>query len=291
MDNEPSDEECDLNPEVRQPVILSIAGSDSGAGAGIQADLKTFAAHGAYGVSALTMVTAQSTSDVDEVFQLPDSLINSQLRSLFGDFRIASAKTGALGGASAVRTVSEFLRERPVQLVVDPVMFSKHGAVLIDPHATDALISDLLPLASVITPNLHEAAAIAGTDEITSRSGMLEAAQRIANFTPAAIVVKGGHLSADASDLLWAGGKAVWIEGSRVISDYLHGTGCTFSAAIAVNIGFGLPIELAVRKAKAYVRGAIGAGREYGRGYNPVNHFWQLMPGFGDGPASLPEGV
>jgi hydroxymethylpyrimidine/phosphomethylpyrimidine kinase len=280
-----------LNPDERQPVVLSIAGSDSGAGAGIQADLKTFAAHGTYGVCALTMVTAQSTSDVDEVFQLPDSLIVRQLRSLFGDFRIAAAKTGALGSADAVRAVSDFLKNNRVPLVVDPVMFSKHGAVLIDPRATDALISNLLPLATVVTPNLHEAAAISGVGELTSRSGMLEAAQRMSSFTSAAIVVKGGHLSADASDLLWMNNQAVWIEGSRVISDYLHGTGCTFSAAIAANIGFGLPIEPAVRKAKAYVRGAISSGREYGRGYNPVNHFWQLMPGFGDGPSALPEGV
>jgi hydroxymethylpyrimidine/phosphomethylpyrimidine kinase len=267
----------------RQPVALTIAGSDSGAGAGIQADLKTFCAHGVYGCSVLALVTAQNTVGVAALQQLPPDLLRAQLDAVFSDFRVAGAKSGALGSAAAIAALVEYLRELPAlpPLVVDPVMISKHGSLLLDNDAVAVLRTRLLPLASVVTPNLPEAAALSGLAEISSRGEMEQAAQRIADCGCSAVVVKGGHRAEDAADLLWTPAGALWLEGAHIDSPHTHGTGCTFSAAITAGLARGLALADSVAAAKEYVAGAIRHAQRFGQGVNPVNHFWRSNPRFG----------
>ena len=252
---------------------LTIAGSDSGGGAGIQADLKTFHALDVYGMSALTLVTAQNTIGVDEVHLLPSSLVRSQLLAVLDDLGCDAAKTGAIGSAELIATVAGTLRERPVdKLVVDPVMISKHGAPLLAEDAVQALRSEILPLAYVVTPNRHEAEALSGV-AIDSLSAMEEAARRIASFGPRAVLVKGGALGGDeAIDLLLAGGATTTLRAPRLATRSTHGTGCTFSAAITAQLARGLSLEEAVREAKAFVTHAIRTAPTLGRGLGPVNH-------------------
>jgi hydroxymethylpyrimidine/phosphomethylpyrimidine kinase len=269
----------------QHPVALTIAGSDSGAGAGIQADLKTFSALGVYGATALTLVTAQNTRTVSNVYVLPPAVIRGQLEAVFTDFRVAAAKTGALGAVDTICAVVEALRRYgPLPLVVDPVMISKHGQALLHLDAVAALREELLPLATVVTPNLAEAAALAGMSAITDRAGMQAAAERIAELGCAWVVVKGGHMEGSAVDLAWHAGEALWLEGERVATPHTHGTGCTFSAAITAGIVRGLAIPEAVREAKAYVTGGLKCAQVFGQGINPVNHFWQSTPRFGAVP-------
>lgn len=265
---------------------LTIAGSDSGAGAGIQADLKTFSALGVYGTSVITLITAQNTLAVEQVETLPVQLLEAQLEAVFGDFEVGAAKTGALGNERIIRGLAAFLKKRQprVLLVVDPVMISKHGHSLLDPEAVSSLKADLLPLATIVTPNLSEAAALGGMPPITDRDAMLAAAQRIAAFGCQAVVVKGGHSVGEPVDLLWEQGGARWFEGERVNTPHLHGTGCTFSAAITAGLVKGLPLAEAVGEAKEYITGALRHAQVFGHGINPVNHFWQTSPYFGRRP-------
>lgn len=268
--------------QLQTPVALTIAGSDSGAGAGIQADLKTFAAFRVYGVSVVTLVTAQSTQGVDALEVLPPELVTQQLDTVFADFNIGALKTGALGNGAVIHAVAQFLRSAEVDsLVVDPVMISKHGHQLIAPEAVAVLQSELLPLARVVTPNLGEAAVLAGMDTIDNRDGMVAAAERIMQSGCRAVVVKGGHSSDEPFDLLWSDGSVSWFSGKRIDSPHTHGTGCTFSAAIAANLVRGLELGDAVAEAKRYITGAILHGQVYGRGINPVNHFWEFEQRFG----------
>lgn len=254
---------------------LTIAGSDSGAGAGIQADLKTFSAHGVYSCTVLTMVTAQSTQTVDAVHILPPEWVTGQLTTVLHDFRIVAIKTGALGDGTTIRCVAEALRPlAPASLVVDPVIVSKHGHRLLDEEAATVLCDVLLPLARVVTPNIHEAVVLSGLDAIESRGEMEHAAARIAAKGCRAVLVKGGHLGGDPDDLLWDDGKVEWFHGRRIETKHTHGTGCTYSAAITANLVLGLPLAEAVGRAKEYVAGAIVNHRIYGHGVNPVNHFW-----------------
>jgi hydroxymethylpyrimidine/phosphomethylpyrimidine kinase len=260
----------------RLPIALTIAGSDSGGGAGIQADLKTFAAHGLYGASVLTLVTAQSTSAVDAVHLLPEDLVRQQLATVFADFCIGCVKTGALGSGDLIRLVAqEFTARRPPNLVIDPVMISKHGHTLLEPDAVDSLRSELLPLADVVTPNIPEARVLAGMSEGSSREWMLAAGQRIVGLGSRAVLVKGGHRAEDPVDLLLTARETHWLEGERLSTPHTHGTGCTFSAALAANLLQGLPLLDAAVSAKHYITGAIRQARVYGRGINPVEHFWQ----------------
>jgi hydroxymethylpyrimidine/phosphomethylpyrimidine kinase len=255
---------------------MTIAGSDSGAGAGIQADLKTFAAHGVYGVSVVTLVTAQSTSSVDEVFQLPAKLIEAQLQTVLDDFNVGAVKTGALGTPEAIETVAWWLQERGLSnIVVDPVMVSKHGFALLDRDATEVLVEALIPLADVVTPNLHEAAVLVGREMDTSRGWMEAAAQEILQLGCKAVVLKGGHRPDDAADLLaLASGELHWLEGQRIETKHTHGTGCTFSASIAANLLRGMTLDAACNYAKAYVAGAMASPPMVGKGINPLDHFW-----------------
>jgi hydroxymethylpyrimidine/phosphomethylpyrimidine kinase len=266
----------------RRSCALTIAGSDSGAGAGIQADLKTFAAHDVYGLTVLTLVTAQNTQAVQEVHLLPPEIIKSQLDAVFTDFSIGAVKTGALGGVEAICAVADRLSSYgPVPLVIDPVMVSKHGHVLLGMDAVAALKSRLLPLATLVTPNLSEAAILSNTGVIEDRDGMLRAAEAIAAHGCANVVVKGGHMLGAPADLLWQNGVVLWVEGERVDTPHTHGTGCTYSAAITANLVRGLALADAVFEAKRYITGSLRCAQRFGQGINPVNHFWRSSPDFG----------
>ena len=252
-----------------------MAGSDSGAGAGIQADLKTFSALGVYGCSVLTVITAQNTQGVSDVYPLPADVMLKQLDAVLSDFDIAAAKTGALGNAHLVRVLAEYLRAHPLTLVVDPVMISKHGFPLLDNNAVETMKLLMPPTARLVTPNLHEAAALSGLPMATDRASMSATAQELGRRGWRACVVKGGHLEGEALDLLWDDGTEVWLPGKRIDTPHLHGTGCTFSAAITAGLVQGLPLTDAVIQAKDYISGAIENAVVYGKGVNPVNHGWR----------------
>jgi hydroxymethylpyrimidine/phosphomethylpyrimidine kinase len=256
------------------PKALTIAGSDSGGGAGIQADLKTFSAFRVFGMSVITAVTAQNSLGVQGVENLPPAFVALQLRSVLEDFGADAAKCGMLSTAPIIDAVSATLLERPVEkLVVDPVMVAKSGDPLLQPDARKALADRILPLALVVTPNLPEAEALAGIP-VTGRSDMEEAARRIHLLGPRYVLVKGGHLKGgDAVDLLWNGRSFTEFTAPRVDSPNTHGTGCTFSAAIAAGLARGQALGDAIRSAKAYVTRAIREGFKAGRGVGQLRHF------------------
>jgi hydroxymethylpyrimidine/phosphomethylpyrimidine kinase len=248
----------------RPPTALTVAGSDSGGGAGVQADLRTFAAHGVWGLSALTAVTAQNTLRVDAVEVLSPEIVQAQIAAVAGDFGVGAVKTGMLGCAGVVRAVAEAVRDLALHpLVVDPVAVSSTGATLLDPGGVDALRAELLPLADLVTPNLSEAAALAGTAApITDRAGMEAVAAALLALGAGAVLVTGGHLDeAGSPDLLLAGDEVpVWLEGERLHGRNTHGTGCVLSAAITARLARGEALGEAVRGAKAYLARAIAAG-------------------------------
>ena len=256
------------------PKALTIAGSDSGGGAGIQADLKTFSAFRVFGMSVITAVTAQNSLGVQGVENLPPAFVALQLRSVLEDFGADAAKCGMLSTAPIIDAVSATLLERPVEkLVVDPVMVAKSGDPLLQPDARKALADRILPLALVVTPNLPEAEALAGIP-VTGRSDMEEAARRIHLLGPRYVLVKGGHLKGgDAVDLLWNGRSFTEFTAPRVDSPNTHGTGCTFSAAIAAGLARGQALGDSIRSAKAYVTRAIREGFTAGQGVGQLRHF------------------
>lgn len=255
------------------PIALTIAGSDSGGGAGIQADLKTFSAFRVFGTSVITAVTAQNSVGVHGVHNLPPAFVADQLDAVLSDFPVDAAKIGMLSTADIVAAVAATLRRRGVErLVVDPVMIAKSGDPLLQPDARDALVREILPLAFVVTPNLHEAAALAGIP-VETHADMQEAARRIHARGPRHVLVKGGHLKDDATDILFDGRELLRFHGPRVESSNTHGTGCTFSAAIAAGLARGRPLAEAVRDGKAYVTAAIRGGFTPGRGVGALRHF------------------
>src|SRR5678815_470496 len=252
---------------------LTIAGSDSGGGAGIQADLKTFSAFRVFGMSVITAVTAQNSLGVQGVENLPPAFVALQLRSVLSDFGAGAAKCGMLSTAPIIEAVAATLADDPVEkLVVDPVMVAKAGDVLLQPDARQALIERVLPLALVVTPNLPEAESLAGIP-VASRPDMEEAARRIHRLGPRYVLVKGGHLKGDAIDLLWNGKVFTAFRAPRIDSGNTHGTGCTLSAAIAAGLARGQAIGDAIRDAKAYVTRAIREGFAAGRGVGQLRHF------------------
>jgi hydroxymethylpyrimidine/phosphomethylpyrimidine kinase len=252
---------------------LTIAGSDSGGGAGIQADLKTFTAFRVFGMSVITAVTAQNSVGVQGVENLPPAFVARQLQSVLSDFGADAAKCGMLSTAPIIEAVAAGLAEHPVpKLVVDPVMVAKSGDPLLQPDARRALIERILPLALVVTPNLPEAEALAGL-AVASRADMEEAARRIGALGPRYVLVKGGHLKGDALDLLWNGRDFTAFSAPRVESANTHGTGCTFSAAIAAGLARGQALGDAIREAKAYVTRAIRDGFQAGHGVGQLRHF------------------
>ena len=255
------------------PKALTIAGSDSGGGAGIQADLKTFSAFRVFGMSVITAVTAQNSLGVQGVENLPAAFVALQLRSVLSDFGAGAAKCGMLSTAPIIEAVAATLADDPVEkLVVDPVMVAKAGDVLLQPDARQALIERVLPLALVVTPNLPEAESLAGIP-VASRPDMEEAARRIHRLGPRYVLVKGGHLKGDAIDLLWNGKAFTAFRAPRIDSGNTHGTGCTLSAAIAAGLARGQAIGDAIRDAKAYVTRAIREGFAAGRGVGQLRHF------------------
>jgi hydroxymethylpyrimidine/phosphomethylpyrimidine kinase len=255
------------------PKALTIAGSDSGGGAGIQADLKTFSAFRVFGMSVITAVTAQNSVGVQGVENLPPAFVAQQLRSVLSDLGADAAKCGMLSTAPIIEAVAATLAEHPVaKLVVDPVMVAKSGDPLLRPDARQALVSRILPLALVVTPNLPEAEALAGM-RVEKRSDMEEAARRIHALGPRYVLVKGGHLKGEALDLLWNGRELTAFSAPRVESPNTHGTGCTFSAAITAELARGQALGDAVRAAKAYVTQAIREGFTLGRGVGQLRHF------------------
>jgi hydroxymethylpyrimidine/phosphomethylpyrimidine kinase len=262
-------------------VALTIAGSDSVAGAGIQADLKTFAALGVYGVSVITAVTSQSTTGVADVCALPSPMVRSQIEQLVDDVEIFAVKTGMLATAETVEVVAATLgRLGHLNLVVDPVMAATIAArTLLPQDAVSLLKTRLLPLASVVTPNVAEATALSGVC-VDSASRAREAARRIADLGARAVVIKGGHLAgAEAVDLLFHEGTFVEFAAPRCPFESVHGTGCTFASAIAARLAFGDNIPAAVERAKQYVTGAIERSFAIGRGARILNHFWESPAG------------
>jgi hydroxymethylpyrimidine/phosphomethylpyrimidine kinase len=260
--------------------VLSIAGSDPSGGAGIQADLKAFAARGVYGMAVLTALTAQNTRGVTGVHMVPAGFVADQIRAVFADVRVDAVKIGMIADAGIAAAIAEALApHRDVPVVVDPVMIAKGGARLLVPEAVDALKGLLLPRASLITPNLPEAAALLGEAEAESREAMADQALRLRALGPAAVLVKGGHLGGSQSpDLLVSAAGQTWLEGDRVETESTHGTGCTLSSAIAAELAKGATIEEAAATAKHYLVGAIRAARalSVGSGHGPVHHFHRL---------------
>jgi len=257
-----------------QPVALTIAGSDSGAGAGIQADLKTFAALGVYGVSVITAVTAQNTIGVRAVQEIDGAVVRAQLDAVAEDFPIRALKTGMLSSAPIIEVVAEGVRRHGLsKLVVDPVMVAKSGDRLLREDAVDALRRHLLPLAEVVTPNLPEAAVISG-HSISSLADRLIAARAIMALGARAVVIKGGHAPGDpVIDLLVTGRGVHEFRARRINTSSTHGTGCTFSAAIAAGLATELDLEASVARAREYVSQALEGAEPLGHGHGPLAHF------------------
>ncbi|WP_392674273.1 bifunctional hydroxymethylpyrimidine kinase/phosphomethylpyrimidine kinase [Streptomyces sp. LN785] len=257
------------------PRVLTIAGSDSGGGAGIQADLKTMLALGAHGMSVLTAVTAQNSLGVQGAWELPVEAVRAQYRSVVDDIGVQSVKTGMLSSPALVTAVAELLSDSAVPVVVDPVSVSKHGDRLLADEALDAVRTELLPTATVATPNLDEVAQLTGV-AVSDEADMRRAATRLLAYGPRWVLVKGGHLPGEAVDLLTDGDEEHWLRAPRHDNRHTHGTGCTLASAIAVGLAQGRPVPDAVRRAKEYITGAIAAGFALGAGIGPVDHGWQL---------------
>jgi hydroxymethylpyrimidine/phosphomethylpyrimidine kinase len=255
---------------------MTIAGSDSGGGAGIQADLKTFAALGVYGTSALTAITAQNTVGVTAVHEIPADVIAAQIKAVLDDIGADAVKTGMLSSSAIVEVVARELRRNGVErLVVDPVMIAKSGDPLLKEEAVEALRTRLVPLAAVVTPNIPEAEVLTGMT-ITSQEDMRRAAEQILGMGARGVVVKGGHLEGPATDLFYDGSDFHEFTAPRIDTVNTHGTGCTFASAIAAGLAQGLPVIDAVARAKEYVTEAIRRSFPIGQGHGPLNHFYQL---------------
>jgi hydroxymethylpyrimidine/phosphomethylpyrimidine kinase len=262
-----------------QPVVLTIAGSDSGAGAGIQADLKTFAALGVYGVSVITAITAQNTLGVRAVQEIDPDVIAAQLDALAEDFQIAALKTGMLSSAAIIETVAMGLKHHALQpLVVDPVMIAKSGDRLLREDAVDTLRRTLLPLAHVVTPNIPEAEVLSGLT-IRTHADRVAAGRAIMKLGAHAVVIKGGHSDDDPIvDLLVDSNGFLEFRAARIVTTSTHGTGCTFSAAIAAGLGSGQDLPTAVGEARAYLSSALAQAPGMGHGHGPLNHFPTRLP-------------
>ena len=258
------------------PRALTIAGSDSGAGAGIQADLKTFAAHGVYGTCAITAVTAQNTLKVDEVLELPTSLIESQIDAVVLDIGVDVVKTGMLSSSAIIEVVAAKVKEHNLRrLVVDPVMVAKGGDRLLQETAVDTMREVLLPLATVITPNAPEAGVLVGK-KIETLDDARSAARELVLMGAKAAIVKGGHLPGPPTDILYDGTEYRAFTSQRIEGTSTHGTGCTFASAIAANLAKGMSLRDAASAAKKYVTSAIRNAVPIGHGHGPLNHFFML---------------
>lgn len=259
------------------PNALTIAGSDSGGGAGIQADLKTFSALKVYGASVITALTAQNTRSVKSIYPVSPAFVHDQLEAVFSDIEIQAVKTGMLGSSAMVAVVADYLSTRDhLKLVVDPVMISKSGNALLAPEAVSVLIESLMPLMYLITPNLPEVSALLGKSEPSSVSEMKVAARELYQLGARNVLLKGGHLESEFSpDILFDGEKFIEFESPRIETKNTHGTGCTLASAITAFLAHGQNVEEAVGNAKIYITSAIAAADQLnvGAGHGPVNHF------------------
>ncbi|MEX2431282.1 MAG: bifunctional hydroxymethylpyrimidine kinase/phosphomethylpyrimidine kinase [Dehalococcoidia bacterium] len=257
------------------PRALTIAGSDSGGGAGIQADLKTFAAFEVYGASAITAITAQNTRGLTGIQELPVEIIRAQIDAVLSDIGADAVKTGMLSSSAIIEAVADRLRAHGVaQLVVDPVMVAKGGDRLLREDAVEALCRELLPLALVVTPNAGEAEVLAGRP-VTTLEQAREAARVIHAMGPRYVVVKGGHFGQDATDVLFDGAAFTELPAPRVQTTSTHGTGCTFASAVAGGLARGNAVDFSVSEAKEYVTAAISNAFALGAGHGPLNHFYR----------------
>lgn len=256
--------------------VLTIAGSDSSGGAGIQADLKTFSAHGVFGMSVITAVTAQNTQKVTAVQDIRPDVIANQIDAIFEDIGVDAVKIGMVSRVESIAVIAERLGfYKPPIIVLDPVMVSKTGYSLLDPGAVESLVKKLVPLASVVTPNIPEAEIISGI-KIRTMEQMERAAQIISGMGPGWVLVKGGHLSGEPVDVLYDGKSFTYYNAERIETKNTHGTGCTLSSSIASNLALGMPIKDAVKKAKEYITTAIRHSLPIGKGAGPVHHFYEL---------------
>ncbi|WP_285766354.1 bifunctional hydroxymethylpyrimidine kinase/phosphomethylpyrimidine kinase [Peribacillus sp. SI8-4] len=252
---------------------LTIAGSDSGGGAGIQADIKTFAAHGIFGMSVITAVTAQNTMEVRSVQAIETAIINDQMAAVFEDIHVDAVKIGMLGSKEIVETVADALYTYvPSIVILDPVMISKSGHHLLDEKAVSALKTKLLPLATLITPNVPEAEVLTGLT-IRTEQDFYKACLSLADLGSKAVLLKGGHAEGNPDDLFYDGKSFHWVKGERIHTKNTHGTGCTLSSAIASNLANGLSLQESIEQAKLYISEAIRNSFSIGAGHGPVHHF------------------
>ena len=259
---------------------LTIAGSDSNGGAGIQADIKTMTANGVFALTAITALTAQNTTGVTGIFETSPEFLAQQLDAVFTDIYPDAVKIGMVSSAGLIHTIAQKLRQYEAKhIVVDPVMVATSGSRLLQADAVAALTGQLLPLAELLTPNIPEAEILAGMS-ITDAAGMEAAARCISERYGCAVLCKGGHQINDADDLLWRSGTGKWFRGRRIDNPNTHGTGCTLSSAIASNLAKGYDLDTSVERAKAYISGALAAMLDLGKGSGPMNHMFALKGEF-----------
>ena len=258
--------------------VLTIAGSDCSGGAGIQADIKTIAAQHMYAMSVITALTAQNTTGVSGVQEISPDFVAKQLDCIFTDIPPDSVKIGMLSGEGTIRVVAAKLRQYGAKnVVVDPVMVSTSGTSLLSEAGRKALWEELLPLSTLVTPNLPEAQVFSG-QPVETEGDMLRAAREISRRCRCAVLIKGGHLAVDAADLLYEKEKALWLRTRRISNPNTHGTGCTLSSAIACGLAAGCSLEESVRRAKDYLTGALSAGLDLGHGPGPLDHMYRILP-------------
>ena len=259
---------------------LTIAGSDSSGGAGIQADIKTMTANGVFAMSAITALTAQNTTGVTDIFETTPVFLGEQLDAVFTDIYPDSVKIGMVSSAELIRVIAEKLDQYQAKhIVVDPVMVATSGSKLLRDDAVQVLTQKLLPMSEVVTPNIPEAEILSGL-RITDAAGMEAAAKLISEKYGCAVLCKGGHQINDADDLLWRNGSGKWFRGRRINNPNTHGTGCTLSSAIASNLAKGYDLDTSVERAKAYISGALSAMLDLGHGSGPMNHMFALKGEF-----------
>ena len=255
---------------------LSIAGSDSCGGAGIQADIKTMTMNGVYAMSAITALTAQNTTGVTGIMEVTADFLRQQIDAVFEDIYPDAVKIGMVSSAELIEVIAErLIAHKAKSIVVDPVMVATSGSALMKTDAVSMLMSKLLPLAAVITPNIPETEVLSGM-KVRTKEDMQKAAKMIGDSCGCAVLVKGGHCVNDANDLLYADGKWRWFEGKRIDNPNTHGTGCTLSSAIASNLAKGFSLEESVQRAKDYISGALAAMLDFGKGSGPINHLFEL---------------
>ena len=261
---------------MKRKTALTIAGSDSSGGAGIQADIKTMTMNGVYAMSAITALTAQNTTGARAIQESTPEFLAQQIDAVFEDIRPDAVKIGMVASTELIRVIADRLRYyHATNIVVDPVMVATSGSALMKTDAVQTLISELLPLAAVVTPNIPEAQVLSGLT-IESKADMETAAKKIGDSHGCAVLLKGGHSISDANDLLYANGEMVWFEGKRIDNPNTHGTGCTLSSAIAANLAKGFPLAESVQLAKDYISGALAAMLDLGRGSGPMDHAFGL---------------